>query len=355
MPRVKAEPKKCIKSNLQQPPNSWVFVLKGETLEQSEQYTGTGTPDIVNLRHPSTGDAAVFLFSSANNSVQEILTFAEGKRSWFIEESVKSDGKMHLSTPIDPIFLVLPYLRKHCASQAIPLDQLLRDDEFPQMERLLKCSGLKYLTMVADRKGDEELNAYKYNEEKTLAWLQKKTERVAEILKQKKIHVLNGSASATFVASSRDENINNDAYLKHAHGIVSEYLMEDLSEKLLKHLNLTEDTSTVLKRKSGGSLTQPEAKVPKLDEEKTQPSNVLDLSKPTLKSVKQPIQTAKDKSRTKAATGSKRFIKKGDIFIFTLPFFYMVVLDRDSSINEVKVQLDKLPSVIPLIFALDTQ
>lgn len=33
-------------------------------------------------------------------------------RSWLIEDSVKSDGKMHLSTPIDPIFLVLPYLRK---------------------------------------------------------------------------------------------------------------------------------------------------------------------------------------------------------------------------------------------------
>ncbi|KAK4879649.1 hypothetical protein RN001_007795 [Aquatica leii] len=314
MPRVKAEPKKCIKSNLQQPPNSWVFVLKGETLEQSEQYTGTGTPDIVNLRHPNTGEAAVFLFSSANNSVQEILSFAEGKRSWFIEESVKSDGKMHLSTPIDPIFLVLPYLRKHCNSQAIPLDQLLRDDEFPQMERLLKCSGLKYLTMVADRKGDEEINAYKYNEEKTLAWLQKKTERVAEILKQKKIHVLNGAASATFVESSRNENVNNDAYLKHAHGIVSEYLMEDLSDKLLKHLNLSEDTTnTILKRKSAGSLIQPEAKVPKLDEERTPPSNVLDLSKPTLKSVKPPIQTSKEKSRSKAATGSKsitHFFKK---------------------------------------------
>ncbi|XP_031359026.1 ribonuclease H2 subunit B-like [Photinus pyralis] len=129
---------------------------------------------------------------------------------------------------------VLPYLKKYCTTQAIPLDQLLRDDEFPQMERLLKCTGLKSLNMVADRKGDEELNAFKYNEEKTLLWLQKKTERVADILKQKKIHVINGAASATFVASSRDENVNTEAYLKHAHGIVSEYLMEDLSDKLLK-------------------------------------------------------------------------------------------------------------------------
>lgn len=38
--------------------------------------------------------------------------FDENKRSWFIDDNVKSDGKLHLSTPIDPIFLVLPYLRK---------------------------------------------------------------------------------------------------------------------------------------------------------------------------------------------------------------------------------------------------
>lgn len=81
------------------------FNVVGEALELSEQYTGTGTPDIVTLRHPNTGESAVFLFSPANNSVQEVLTFNENKRSWFIDESVKNDGKMHLSTPIDPIFL----------------------------------------------------------------------------------------------------------------------------------------------------------------------------------------------------------------------------------------------------------
>lgn len=80
-------------------------VCPGEALELSDQYTGTGTPDIVTLRHPNTGESAVFLFSPANNSVQEILTYNEAKRSWFIDESVKSDGKMQLSTPIDPIFL----------------------------------------------------------------------------------------------------------------------------------------------------------------------------------------------------------------------------------------------------------
>ncbi|KAJ8971066.1 hypothetical protein NQ314_000898, partial [Rhamnusium bicolor] len=272
-----------------------------EALELSEQYTGSGTPDIVTLRHPNTGESAVFF---------------EGKRSWFIDESVKSDGKMHLSTPIDPIFLVLPYLRKYCSSQAIPLDQLLRDEEFPETERLLKSSGLKYLNMISDRKGDEELNAFKYNEEKTLSWLKKKTERVAEILKQKNIHVTSGGAvSATFVKSSRGDSPDNDAYLRYAHGIVSEYLMDDLSQKLLKFLNLPDDLQCQqnLKRKGCGMSGSETKRVKTEDENKSSTSNVLDLSKPDTKPPKTPISTAKEKVRAKAASGSKTissFFKK---------------------------------------------
>lgn len=118
-----------------------------------------------------------------------------------------------------------------------------------------------------------------------------------------------GAASATYVKSGRDEsgNANNEAYLRYAHGIVSEYLMDDLSQKLLKYLNLPEDT---LKRKSvGNNLQSLEPKKMKLgDEDKvsTPPpnsSNVLDLSKAP--QTKGPTGSSKDKARSKAAVGSK--------------------------------------------------
>lgn len=119
--------------------------------------------------------------------------------------------------------------------------------------------------------------------------------------------------SATFVKTS---NPDADAYLRYAHGIVSEYLMEDLSQKLLKYLNLPEDTSqTSLKRKSA-QLTpqQQDAKKPRNEEEnKSSSSNVLDLSKPEPKTPKAPGLSAKDKARAKAATGCKTissFFKK---------------------------------------------
>lgn len=49
-------------------------------------------------------------------------------------------------------FIVLPYIRKYCSTQAVPLNQLLIDDEFPETKRLLKSAGLKYLNLVADKK-----------------------------------------------------------------------------------------------------------------------------------------------------------------------------------------------------------
>lgn len=69
-------------------------------------------PNVVKLRHPASSQPAMFVFSPGDLTVQEVLAFDENRRSWFIDDNVKSDGKMHLSTPIDPIFLVLPYLRK---------------------------------------------------------------------------------------------------------------------------------------------------------------------------------------------------------------------------------------------------
>jgi hypothetical protein len=55
---------------------------------------------------------------------------------------------MCLSLGLRLFSLLLPQ-----TSQAMPLDQLLKDEEFPETERLLRSVGLKHLNQVADRKG----------------------------------------------------------------------------------------------------------------------------------------------------------------------------------------------------------
>nr|CAD7199253.1 unnamed protein product [Timema douglasi] len=299
--------------------HKWVtWRSRGDSLEVPEGFVGGGTPDVVQLRHPQTGAPAMFLFSPGDGMVQEVLTFSENRRSWFIDESVKSDGKMHLSTPIDPIFLVLPYLRK--ASQVMPLEQILKDEEFPETERLLHAAGLKHLTQVADRRGDDELCAYKYNEEKALSWLQRKAERVAEVLKQKGIAVSSGAMSANFVKSCSKQDADTGGVravrstLKYAHGMLSEYLPEDLSLKLGQQMSLPEDchpASSKRKLAVGGNSNNMQGDVKKVRAELDLANGgVLDLTKPekSTKSV-----SSKDKARAKVASGSKTistFFKK---------------------------------------------
>ncbi|RLU14754.1 hypothetical protein DMN91_012641 [Ooceraea biroi] len=266
--------------------------------------------EIVRLRHPASNKPAMFVFGSADRTVQEILIFDEKKRSWFINDSVKSDGKLYLSTPIDPIFLVLPYLRKSQLAQ--PLEQCLWDEDFPDTSRLAQCKNLK-LSLVADRKGDESLQAFKFNEDKSLKWLQSKTEKVASVLKQKGIHVSQSAISATYVTSIKSEVATEAEYLRYAYGIVSEYLAEDLSKKLAQHLNIPDETENK-KRKLSSPKDEVSEKKQKKDsvEESPKKRAVKELSKPE-KIHKSPAPGKKELARQRAAAGSKSitsFFKK---------------------------------------------
>lgn len=54
--------------------------------------------------------------------------------------------------------------------------------------------------------GPADVKAYKYNEDKTLLWLEDRVRRVAKVLRAKNIHVTSGAVSATFVTS----DVNNE-------------------------------------------------------------------------------------------------------------------------------------------------
>lgn len=281
--------------------------MKGDGLDNADG----GLPNVVKLRHPASNQPAMFVFGPGNLTVQEVLTFDENKRSWFIDDNVKSDGKMHLSTPIDPIFLILPYLRK--SQQTQPLEQCLWDEDFPETSRLAHCQNLK-LTLVADRKGDESLQAFKYNEEKTLSWLKRKVERVSDILKQKGVHVSQGAISATYVKSTKFETGSEIDYLKYAHGIVSEYLAEDLTKKLAQHLNIPDEIESKKRKLSSPKDTMEEKRSKKdaNEEESVPKARALDLTKPE-KLQKTTTIGKKELARQKAAMGSKSitsFFKK---------------------------------------------
>uniref|UniRef100_A0A3Q3EVV3 Ribonuclease H2, subunit B n=1 Tax=Labrus bergylta TaxID=56723 RepID=A0A3Q3EVV3_9LABR len=67
-------------------------------------------------------------------------------------------------------------------------------------------------------------------------------ERTVTALKKRHISVGEGVKSSTYVRVKSESDYNED-YLRYAHGLISEYISEDLSKALLSHLQLPELTS----------------------------------------------------------------------------------------------------------------
>jgi len=194
--------------------------------------------EIIQLRHPATNSSSLFLFGKSEDEeshLAELKTFDEGHRSWFIEETVQSDGKLYLATIFNPIYIVLPYLIK--AEKLVPLDQLLEDEEFPFTHQLSTLLS-KSLPHVADSKGQADLNVWKYNEEKTLSWLEKRVDQLKQRLMDDK--VCTSTAQALTFVRTMDQEGTKEAYLELAHGILSEYLPQDVSLKLRARVGLPE-------------------------------------------------------------------------------------------------------------------
>lgn len=63
------------------------------------------------------------------------------------------------------------------------------------------CGHLNSILLLLNE-GDPDINAYKFNEEKLMVWLEKKIERLTKVLQAKNVNVMGGSVSATFVQSS---------------------------------------------------------------------------------------------------------------------------------------------------------
>ncbi|NXI36085.1 RNH2B Ribonuclease, partial [Galbula dea] len=191
----------------------------------------------------STGEASLYLFNSGAQQLFEVKAFHEKCRSWFIGQTVQQDGRLLFVTPMDPLFLILYYLikaDKERQGKFQPLDQVVLDSEYPSCLLLLKCAEVKqYIHHITEEKEIGSQKFYRYSQEKTLTWLKKKVNQTVKALKSNNITVGERVYAATFVSSKQIKDTEED-YVRYAHGLISEYIPEDLSKELLKYLGLPE-------------------------------------------------------------------------------------------------------------------
>lgn len=251
--------------------------------------------DIVSVNLPRK--TSMFIRSSNGESVFELLQFNEKYRSFFIDDTVCSNGKMYLTSKVDPLFIFLQYLEEHCKTRAQPLEQLLEGSA----EMFTKVLKLPQMKMVADQKGADGLKAFLYNEEKTLKWLKKKFSLIKKSLRDQSI-VSSGATSMNYVKSSlAEEEVDEDSLAEAALGIISEYISLDLIEKLDKVFGISEKAKDPLinKRKSEAGGKEGDRKRIKVEKQENYP----EVSPSVVK--KEAKVTAKTKAMEKAAKGHK--------------------------------------------------
>ncbi|XP_061548048.1 ribonuclease H2 subunit B isoform X2 [Phycodurus eques] len=195
----------------------------------------------------------------------EVKAFEEDFRSWFVGQTVQRDGRLLFVTPMDPLYLLLPYsIKSGKEGKFQPVAQMVMDEEFPACTRLLSCMrSLASMHHIADEKEVGSLQFHRYSQEKTMAWLKKKVEKTVLVLKKKNISVGEGVKSSTYVRVKMESDSSEEDYLSYAHGLISEYISQDLSKDLRHHLQLPEITSP--------KETEPPLKKRKLSDKPVEP------------------------------------------------------------------------------------
>ncbi|KAJ4933171.1 hypothetical protein JOQ06_030006 [Pogonophryne albipinna] len=222
--------------------DSWVAIAADSAIDTQKH---DSEPTFVRLRNPVTDAASLYMLSGGDVQLFEVKAFEEDFHSWFVGQTVQRDGRLLFVTPMDPLYLMLPYLVKVGKEGKFqPLDQVVMDEDFPACPRLLSCTrALSSLHHIAEEKEVGGVKFHRYSQEKTMNWLKKKVERTVTVLKARNISVGEGVKSTTYIRVKSESDYLPEDFLRYAHGILSEYLSEDLSKALLKHLQLPELTS----------------------------------------------------------------------------------------------------------------
>lgn len=218
-------------------PTQWVAVLPVSTCVAPTEAAALVSPSshsFIALKDPKTGSERRYLVSRDRHQICEVQRCCDEPRSWFIGDSVQTDGSLLVCTPVDPLFLALPYLSKAGkAGKFTTLEAILDNPVHTnslQLEHFVKPEQWKHVCDCKVLPGD--MTVYRYNQTKTVHWLRKRVEVLSVQLKAQAVHVGSGSHSSALVQSKKHGALCEEDYLRYACGMVCEYLTEELAASL---------------------------------------------------------------------------------------------------------------------------
>ncbi|KAL5145030.1 putative nucleoredoxin 3 [Glycine soja] len=135
---------------------------------------GNGLGQMISLRHPKSGNATQYLF--VNGMLQELQWFKNLYGSWFLGDYITEDGRMYLSTPIDPVFIMLPIFEEARMKKGDDLgrfrqlDEILFIDGYPGYMQLMSVVE-NCMLVVSEVKEIGSSKFFRLDDSKVLRWL----------------------------------------------------------------------------------------------------------------------------------------------------------------------------------------
>jgi hypothetical protein len=358
--------------------NSFVAVVDVHSASGSMPPTA-----VLPISDPCTGEKRQYLahkpvmeLNSQQQHIYEVQSLPHPRSSrsayssFFINSRVVSNPHLHLVTPIDPLYLLLPYFETGDKWQ--PWNQIAQAKNIPsEIMNAIKTDQLKHFFMVNDSYGDDMI-LYKFKREKALEWLEKKMERVEIFVmkqflskkKKDKIHeVENGGAfSSSFhlsdsvgrqesdVTPSKNDKTtkcieeltpsNKELVHRSAAQVICEYLPDNWQIDFLTKQGLTANALSKKKQKSNsacGSIEQKSnvevvtppstsSKRPFMSESKISEADKLMQYTMGNDGIESEEKSSKKKRETQKSVGLKRLSKvntKGEIHIPSLKCEYL--------------------------------
>ncbi|XP_055920645.1 ribonuclease H2 subunit B [Eupeodes corollae] len=262
--------------------------------------------------HPGKGKPALYVVDEKSRKLFEILEFSEPHRSWLIDDQVCSNGKLYLTAPVDPTFLALFYLKKFCSKRAMALDDIVDDDDPSVHKFLTNYTIIELLEVVADVKIAAETKYFKYNSNRTIAWLAVKVKNLVQRLKKESIYCGVSSLSQNYKKSEVTQTVEEVDYLRNACDIVGSCVDLSVHEELKQYLGIKEIENKAANNKRK-SVNSENGLAKKIKLEEGCPENNIEESPKPAAPVKEKKITAKEKALAKGAKGSKSissFFKK---------------------------------------------
>ncbi|XP_058780642.1 uncharacterized protein LOC131654713 [Vicia villosa] len=153
----------------------WEGVQESRVLVAPDPGTdGNGSGQMISLRHPKSGNATQYLF--VNGMLQEFQWFKNLYGSWFLGDYTSEDGRLYLSTPVDPVFIMLPIFEEARMKKGDDLgkfrqlDEILFIDGYPGYQQLMALVE-NCMQVVCEVKEVGSLKFFRLDDTMVLRWL----------------------------------------------------------------------------------------------------------------------------------------------------------------------------------------